>query len=306
MKCIFIYNPKSGKGRVFQKLDYIKQELLKKFDIVDVHETTSQQDTIDTAKDACDKYDAIIFSGGDGTFNDVTCGIAEMPNRPILGYIPTGTVNDIARNLKIPKNIKKAVQVIIDGQYVNHDVGMINDTYFMYVAAIGTFAATSFRTKHKYKKVFGKFAYLLDGIQEVINPSIVNVKVSTANNEYYEAQSSLLLIMNSISAGGVPFNKHGHMNDGKFDIVIVKKYIGNGIIAIANTALIGIRKKRITKYYQVIRSSEFKIEVDKDITWAIDGEEGMKGSVVVKNLHDHIQIYVPFKKGKPSSKYLTL
>ncbi len=304
MKCIFIYNPNSGKGKVLKNKDYIIDQLLKKFDTVDVHATTSQKDTIETSKKACGIYDVIVFSGGDGTFNDVTCGIAEIDNRPLLGYIPTGTVNDIARNLKISKNIKKAVKVIIDGKYVNHDVGMINDKYFIYVAAIGTFSATSYRTKQKNKKVLGKLAYAFDGIQDLVNPSIVDVNVTTEEGQTFINKSALLLVMNSISAGGVPFNKNGHLNDGKFDIVIVKKFIGRGIIAIANTVLIGIRKKRITRYYEVIRSSRFIIKVDDNITWSLDGEEGMKGSVVVQNLHNHIQIYVPYKKNRPLSKHL--
>lgn len=304
MKCIFIYNPKSGKGKVFKKLQYIKCELEKKFTSVDIHETTSQQDTITTAQNACGVYDVIVFSGGDGTFNDITCGIAEMDNRPILGYIPTGTVNDIARNLKISKNIKKAVKTIVEGKYVYHDVGLINNRYFIYVAAIGTFAATSFRTKHKYKKVFGKFAYLLDGIQEFFNPSIVDVKVTTNEGEVFTNKSALLLVMNSISAGGVPFNKVGHMNDGKFDIVIVKKFMGSGILGIFNTVLMGVSKKRITKYYQLIRSSKCNIEVNDNISWALDGEEGMKGAVIIENLHKHIRVFVPFKNDKPKSKYL--
>ncbi len=110
--------------------------------------------------------------------------------------------------------------------------------------------------------------------------------------------------MNSKSAGGVPFNKNGHLNDGKFDIIVVKKYIGNGIIAIANTVLMGIRRKRITKYYHVIRSSSFNIILNQDITWTLDGEQGMKGSVEVTNKHKHIQIFVPFKHNKPRSKHL--
>ena len=304
MKCIFIYNPKSGKGKVFKNIEFIKKELSKKYDIVDIYETKSQEDTISKAKESCDIYDSIIFAGGDGTFNDITCGIAECKKRPILGYLPTGTVNDIARNLKISKNIKKAIKNIIDGQYANHDVGIINGRYFIYVAAVGTFAATSFRTKHKFKKVFGKFAYALDGLQELLNPSIINVKVTTKEGETFENATPLLLVMNSISAGGVPFNKNGHMNDGKFDIVIVKKFMGRGLISIANMAIIGIRRKRLTKYYQVLRSEEFKIEVDRDITWALDGEEGIKGSAEIKNLHSHIQIYVPHKKNGPKSKYL--
>ncbi len=304
MKCIFIYNPKSGKGKVLKNLEYIKTELKKKYSVVDIYETKSQEDTISKSKQSCYEYDTIVFAGGDGTFNDVTCGIAECDKRPILGYIPTGTVNDIARNLKISKNIKKAVKNIIDGQYVNHDVGIINGRYFIYVAGVGTFAATSFRTKHKFKKVFGKFAYALDGLQELLNPSIINVNVTTKEGETYKNATPLLLVMNSISAGGVPFNKNGHMNDGKFDIVIVKKFMGRGLISIANMAIIGIRRKRLTKYYQVLRSEEFKIEVDREITWTLDGEEGIKGSAEIKNLHSHIQIFVPHKNNKPRSKYL--
>ena len=287
-----------------KEIKKLKNELLKKFSIVDIYETKSQEDTISKSKESCNNYDAIIFAGGDGTFNDVTCGIAECENRPILGYIPTGTVNDIARNLKISKNIKKALKVIIDGDYVNHDVGIINGRYFIYVAGVGTFAATSFKTKHKYKKVFGKFAYALEGLQEIVNPSIIDVKVTTKEGETYECSTPLLLVMNSISAGGVPFNKSGHMNDGKFDIVIVKKFLGRGLVSIANMAIIGIKRNRITKYYQILRSEKFEIEVNKDITWTLDGEEGIKGNAEVKNLHNHIQIYVPHKNAKPKSKYL--
>ena len=84
----------------------------------------------------------------------------------------------------------------------------------------------------------------------------------------------------------------------------VKKFMGRGLISIANMAIIGIRRKRLTKYYQVLRSSEFKIELDRDITWAIDGEEGIKGSAEIKNIHSQIQIFVPHKNNKPRSKYL--
>lgn len=304
MKCIFIYNPKSGKEQILKNKNYIISQLQKKYDIVDVHETISQEDTIQKAKDSCGKYDAIIFSGGDGTFNDVACGISEMENRPLLGYIPTGTVNDIARNLKISKNIKKAVKVILDGNVANHDVGIINGRYFIYVAAIGTFSASSYRTKHQLKKTFGKLAYAIDGLQDLVNPAIFDVKITTEEGECFEGKSTLLLVMNSKSAGGVPFNKNGHLNDGKFDIIVVKKYIGNGIIAIANTVLMGIRRKRITRYYHVIRSSSFNIIINEDITWTLDGEQGMKGSVEVINKHKHIQIFVPFKHNKPRSKHL--
>lgn len=303
MKCIFIYNPNSGKGKILKKLDYIKQELEKKYDDVVVYSTKSQEDTVNIAKESCSKYDAIIFSGGDGTFNDIISGVSSQNIRPVLGYIPSGTVNDIARNLKIKKNIKKALKVILDGNYSGHDIGQINDKYFVYVAAIGTFSSVSYRTKQKYKKILGKLAYILDGAKDIINPSINTVKVTTDKGKVYEFETSLFLVLNSISVGGIPFNKHGHLNDGKFDIVFVKKIFRKGILSIANTMLLGIGNKKSTKYYEVIKCGNCKIEINNHVSWTIDGEKGIEGNVDIKNLHNHIQIFVPFKDNKPKSKH---
>lgn len=302
MKCIFLYNPKSGKGKILSKVEYIKKTLLTKFDEVVLYETKSAEDTIETSKRACEKFDAIIFSGGDGTFNDVTCGVATQAKRPILGYIPSGTVNDIARNLRIPKNVKKALKIIVDGETVFHDVGRINDTYFMYVAAIGTFTGVSYRTKHDVKKIFGKVAYAFDGLKELVNPQLSKIKLKL-EHETIDIDTPLLLVLNSISVAGIPFNKNGHLNDGKFDIIVVKKGIYKGVLNIIRLFILGffrLRRKKITKHY---RSSKFTIEVQGQPTWTIDGEKGPIGNVEIENLHNYLQIYIPTnKKNKAKSK----
>ena len=51
------------------------------------------------------EYDLLIAAGGDGTLNEVVNGIAEQPNRPKLGVIPMGTVNDFGRALHLPSDI---------------------------------------------------------------------------------------------------------------------------------------------------------------------------------------------------------
>ncbi len=298
MTCIFLYNPNSGKGKLLTKLDYIEQRLKEKYSEVVMYPTKSREDTIQTAKESCGKYDAIIFSGGDGTFNDVTCGVSSESVRPVLGYIPSGTVNDIARNLKIPKNLKKALNVILYGNIKSHDVGIINEEkHFMYVTALGTFTEVSYSTKQKNKRMLGKVAYILNGIHDVINPSLVEVKVINESGIETTHQCPLFLVMNSISVGGIPFNKNGHLNDGYFDVIFVKKYIGRGIVAIAHMFLLGIRKKKRTKYYEVMKCKKFTIQVDDQITWCIDGEKGPTGTISIRNLHNHLQIYVPNEKG---------
>ncbi|MCK9470865.1 MAG: YegS/Rv2252/BmrU family lipid kinase [Bacilli bacterium] len=297
MKCIFLYNPKSGKGKILSKIDYIKKTLLTKFDEVVLHETKSAEDIIETSKKACGIYDAIIFSGGDGTFNDVTCGVATQEIRPILGYIPSGTVNDIAKNLKIPRNIKKALKIIIDGNVISHDVGRINDTYFMYVAGIGTFTGASYRAKHDVKRIFGKLAYAFDGMKDLVNPKLENIRL-VLEDKTIEIDTPLFLVLNSISVAGIPFNKGGHLNDGKFDIIIVKKGIYKGVINIIRLFLLGLlklRRKKVTEHY---KSSKFIVEIKGNPTWTVDGERGPSGSVEIENLHNYLKIYIPTNKNK--------
>lgn len=294
MKCIFVYNPKSGKGKIKKKLDYIKKTLESKFDEVVLYSTKSQTETITVAREACGKYDALIFSGGDGTFNDIVCGVAAEPIRPVLGYIPSGTVNDIARNLKIPKNLKKALKIIIEGHKINHDIGKVNDQYFMYVVATGTFTGASYRTKHKIKKIFGKLAYAFGGFKDFLNPFVSKIKLKISD-QVVETETPLVLVLNSISVAGIPFHKKGHLNDGKFDIVIVKKGFRRGLLNIIRLFLFGPNRLIKRKLIELYRAGSFTIETEGEPCWTVDGEEGPKGMIQIENLHHHLEIFVPNK-----------
>ncbi|NLD26763.1 MAG: diacylglycerol kinase family lipid kinase [Acholeplasmataceae bacterium] len=303
MRCIFIYNPKSGKGRIAKKADLIKRTLEKKYEVVDFYQTSSQKDTVRAAREACGKYDALIFSGGDGTFNDITCGVASESVRPVLGYIPSGTVNDIARNLRIPRNVKRALNIILDGDTVYHDVGRINDRYFMYVVGAGTFTGSSYRTKHDVKKIFGKLAYAFEGLKEALNPKLVHVKIKMPDREV-DFESPLVLVINSVSVAGIPFFKQGHLNDGSFDIVVVKKGIYRGlfnVIRLFLLGLVGLRRKRIIDHF---RCSSFSIETEGEPRWTVDGEAGPIGNIYIENIHNHLEIFIPRRRNmETKSKY---
>ena len=137
MRCVFIYNPVSGRGKIVKKLSYIVSRLQEKYDTVDVYATKEKGDMERAARDAAGKYDAIIFSGGDGSFNEIVQGIGDSPVQPELGYIPSGTVNDIAHTLGIPKGVRRALKVILTGKNELLDCMKVNDRYAMYVVAAG-------------------------------------------------------------------------------------------------------------------------------------------------------------------------
>ena len=60
-----------------------------------------------TASDHHQEKQTLIILGGDGTVNEALQGM-EDPSQMILGYIPTGSSNDLARDLKIPRDPAEA------------------------------------------------------------------------------------------------------------------------------------------------------------------------------------------------------
>lgn len=295
MNAVFLYNKQSGKGKIFKKIDYIKKTLNKAFSSLEVYSHKSKEEMIFFLNENVMKYDYLIFAGGDGTFNAIINIIARKEKKPILGYIPSGTCNDIAHNLKIPKNIKKALKIITQNNIIKSDIGKANDKYFMYVCAAGTFTDVSYKTKQFSKKALGKLAYALNGLHEVFFPLSESI---TFKRETYEEKvtAPLILIMNSIHVGGFPFNKGGCRNDGTFDVMIVKDGKGKGIYNIISLFLCSLLKIKSRNMVLIKKESSFDIICSKPVSWCIDGEEGPVGSIHIENIPKSIEILVPCKK----------
>lgn len=293
MKCIFIYNPNSGKRKIKANIDYIESRLRERFTEVVIYETKSQKDLIDTAADSCDIYDAIFFSGGDGAFNNIIQGVMRKPNRPPLGYIPAGTVCDIGRNIGSSKNIKKALDIMLNGEIVTYDVGYSNGKYFAYTETTGTFVSTSVTTSGEKKKKLGKLAYYLGAIGEFFKPTIRTLEFQR-NGTMVKINSPLLLILNSRSVGGFPVNRKAKLNSGKFDIFIIKNSNNriSGAINVIFFYLRGFLGMKMTPIAYHLRETKFKVVSEENIVWTLDGEDGPRGNIEVEYIPNAYRLYV--------------
>ena len=88
MNCLFIYNPVSGKGKIAKIEGKIVQTLGRAFEQVDVYATKGPGEMTRVVAERAGGYGAIVFAGGDGTFNEVLQGVCESGADPVLGYIP--------------------------------------------------------------------------------------------------------------------------------------------------------------------------------------------------------------------------
>lgn len=299
MNCIFIYNPNSGKGKIARKLPYIVKKLKKKYDQVDVYATRAKGDLTEKVKEIARQYDCIIFSGGDGTFNEVLRGIGNMEELPLLGYIPAGTANDVAHSLGIArKSTRKALNVILRGRKEMLDCMRINDSdYAMYVIAAGAFTSATYTTKQKAKRAFGLFAYGAEGIRKNLHFRVFSVK-ETNGEKVYESNCVLAMLMNGKCVAGLKPNGAASMQDGKVEGAIVKQEVHpnfykktRALFAIVRLFLFGYRfKEQNTVRFE---GTHFRFEVSEDVIWNYDGEKGASGNIDVEVLPRKVPLLVP-------------
>lgn len=270
VKYIFLYNPNCGVGSKKFKINQIIKKLIKNHINFSLYATTSLEDTILKAKDSCGKCDVLVFAGGDGTFNNVVNGICQEKNRPILGYIPLGTCNDMARNINIPVNYKKALKCILDGtETTTIDIGTINDQYFDYVAAIGTFTKIPYVTKRQIKKALGVLSYYIVGAKELFNMQYIHVDL-TIDGETFHEETPLVMILNSKRVAGILCNEESDNQDGLFDVFIFKPDRMKGFLHFFDFF---IWKKKNDVIHRKGKTIDVHIH-ENDNAWCVDGEEG--------------------------------
>ena len=293
-KCLFVYNPHSGKGKIAKNEEFIKGELSKKY-TVEILRSQYAGHIGETILSHGEDFDLIVVAGGDGTLNEVVNSIARLERKPKIGYIPAGTVNDVAHSLYIPRNIKKAVKNILSGEAFSHDIMRVNDKYGIYVCCSGLFTTSSYDTNQSTKKKMGKLAYFFNGAKKIFSTKAVKVKLSYDGGEV-EGKYAIMLILNSRYVGGFKANKHARLDDGVVDIVLSnskKDVVGFcAILRVATMFLKGIKDKS-SKNVTHLTLDKFTITTTDDTIINLDGEKIGAGSFNCQIIKQGVQIFVP-------------
>ncbi len=294
-KCLFIYNPFAGKGKIKSKEKYIVGRLQEKYE-VDVCYSQYAGNIKKIILERGGNVSLIVGAGGDGTLNEIIDSVMRLENKPQIGYIPSGTVNDVAHSLYIPRNIKKAVDNILNGQPFSHDIMKINDRFGIYVCAVGMFTDASYATDQKVKKKLGKVAYMFNGAKSIFKTKSVKLKVLFEGGEI-EGRYAIFLINNSRYTAGMPINKYANLNDGLVDVMLVesKKEVVR-FFTICRTMFMflrGISHCINKKHIHHLHLSSFRVEIDKDININLDGERMGCGCFDVNVIKGGATLIVP-------------
>ena len=220
---LFVINPAAGSHSRINLKDELTLQCQKHHLSPIFLETTGTDDKVAIigAIESHTPY-AVVAVGGDGTVNQVA-GILQH-RREKMGIIPTGSANGMAYELNLPTNIAQSVAVIARGASRPIDLLRINKKHTaIHLSDLGMNARIIKRFDHD--KIRGLWGYARQFFKELRSPSNFKCRVLCNKKRQRKYKAVMVVILNTHFFGtGAVVNSTGKIDDGKFEIVIIKPY----------------------------------------------------------------------------------
>lgn len=224
MKHIILVNPVSGRHSGL-KHGIIIQKLLSKYNINSSiitseypgHLTKITKDI--TSNEKCRLY----VVGGDGSLNEVICGIIGRDSEIVV--IPCGTGNDFIKSISDYMSLRKIVTLSIGREAIKTDILKLNDNKYCINILNSGFDAMVAQNVDKFRKLnflSGKMKYNISIFYTLMRNKNYNLKIRLDNDIVYKGKFTLAVIANGkYYGGGVKPCPDAKCNDGIIDTCIV-------------------------------------------------------------------------------------
>lgn len=291
----FIVNPNAAMGSTGKEWPQIRSFARDRLGPFETHLTTAQGDAIGLTRQALlAGAEKIVCVGGDGTFNEVVNGFMgeDGPVRPeaLLSYIPRGTGCDFIKTVPIPKELDKAMDLILESRARPIDLGQLSYRdhygqpalrYFHNITSLGMGGEVDERV-NRTTKAFGGFISFIWAtlialliyktkrvrlkIDDTLEQNLIIWHVVVANGKY--------------QGGGMFVAPDATVDDGLFHVTVV------GDLSLPEVFW-HLPKLYNGKLLEVSKVSAFearKVEADSDerVLLDVDGEQLGELPVVVE------------------------
>lgn len=293
-KAVLIVNPSSGKEKAKEYQEKAVEELKKGYAFVEVKETKGEGDATDFAKKAAKDGAALVVSmGGDGTVHEVVNGLCDSDKRPVLGIIPLGTVNDLARALDIPLDPDEAVKVLSESTKQVIDIGKAGDRYFASGIALGKVPESIHQVTPEEKSNLGPLAYFLAGMKKLMENEKIQVKIESREQVYEGALTAVVGSLSGSLGGFEGIFPKASIEDGLLHVLLLEDlslidtakllpdFLKGDVASSDYLTYFSTRKLTVTPLYKEHYESD------------LDGEKGPQVPFTVEVLKGHLEVLVP-------------
>ena len=286
---LFIINPISGKRKFKNLQEKIKSGIDSgKYNIDIAYTESAGHATLLAEKAVSAKTDIVVAVGGDGTINEVASGL--ISSNTMLGIIPAGSGNGLARHLGIPFSLSGALRLINKAEHKQIDTATINGKSFISIAGIGFDALIAKKFASGNERGFA--AYMLHVTNSFISykPKRYTLKIG---NTTLNTRALFISFANSNQFGyNTQIAPNAKLTDGKLDVCIVQKPKLFEIPLITNLLLLRMIDK--SPHVNIFPTDELWVERKKGKYVNIDGEAvRMKKRVHIKVVPLSLKVIIP-------------
>jgi diacylglycerol kinase (ATP) len=221
IKTLFIINPIAGNGKQKKILPLIDKYLDKSKFSYDIKFTEYHEHALAIVSEAKEHYEIIVAVGGDGSVNQIGSMLIDSPC--IMGIIPSGSGNGLARHLEIPLSFKGAINLINNYKKGSKiDIGVLNNRFFTSTAGIGFDAHVGWKFSKASKRGF--LTYVKITLKELFNYKLKEYQlISDKQPQLFKAL--LVTVANSNQYGNNAYiSPNSKLNDGYLRVLVVHPF----------------------------------------------------------------------------------
>ncbi|MBU0696213.1 MAG: diacylglycerol kinase family lipid kinase [Bacteroidetes bacterium] len=274
-KILFIVNPISGglNKAFFPNLidKYLDHGIFKAEIIFSEYIGHARKLTEDSLKN---QFDIVVAVGGDGTINEVA-SVMESSGK-LMGIIPCGSGNGLARTLKIPLKNSDAIERLNGLKIIQIDTGILNGKKFFNMAGLGFDAHISSLFAKDKNRGFG--GYIKTTLNEISKYKPDDYQIDV-DGQLFEQECFMLSIANSSQYGN---NAHvsptASVQDGLLDVCLIKPFpmyifpsLGYRMFS---------KSADGSKFVRIVKGKEILIKRSKAGPVHLDGEPQQMGEVI--------------------------
>ncbi len=265
-----------------------------------IHETKEGESIGEVIENALQSgYKIFVAAGGDGTISEVaSCLVKEDV---LMGIIPCGTGNALARSLGIPMDIGAAFRILVGKHAIRQiDAMKVFGQYHVLNVGVGVTSAVVQKTTRPIKRRYGIIAYVLEAIRVLFGIQPHSFRLQIDGRKYRFRASEIFVACGGWLGISLPFSDLEILpDDGRLDVFIIKARNVWGYIQLAFTILFGKpykapQMKYLPAYQEVIiETSRRRVPVQSDGDW-IGGTP-----VTIEVCPNVVNVIVPAKRNEP-------
>ncbi|HEV2768992.1 MAG TPA: diacylglycerol kinase family protein [Solirubrobacteraceae bacterium] len=289
-----LVNPSAGGGRAAALLPRAETALRAHGLEVATFPTRGLDHAGSLAARAAQAGDVVVTLGGDGL---VGCVAGILRGRPgsVLGILPGGRGNDLARVLGIPRDLEQACAVIAHGTQRPLDVGEAHEDgeaprTFVGIASVG-FDSEANRIANEAPARLGNLVYAYGALRTLANWRPVRFELEIEGERSFAVGYSVAAANSGAYGGGMRLAPDARLDDGLLDVVVVEDVSRLRCLWTLPSVFRGSHVHQPNVH--VLRAAEVRVDADRPFVVYADGDPIARTPVTLRAVPHALTVVVP-------------